>query len=282
MYCTDFIFDDKFASDFGWMIVSFNGGGDAVVSGGEVTFTVTKPPSNNKWSFHGSSFENQLTINFSISKIDCEVVNEEYWFSQEEQSALMKWLQKRDGYRWLAFDQNGFEDVWYNAQINPQPHYSNDGRVIGFDLSCVCDSPYGYSQEIEFQKTLGTSNNRYSSIFFDYSDLTGEIHPYTTIEAKGSGTLNVRFGVCSVDGNRNFNSYIYSKDVQVKNVTNGSIITFDENYGLIKGFNDLTNFNFVFPFIGNNDDSNYNIIENLSNFNVEIYMKYRMIRRVYV
>lgn len=283
MYCTDFIFDNKFASSMGFMICSFNDGDDNIVSGGEVTFTVSKPPSNNKWSFHGATHESQLTIQFSISKNNCDLSNDEYALSQEEQSASMRWLQKYDGFKWLAFDQDGFEDVWYNAQINLTPHYFA-GKLIGYDVLCTCDSPYGYSQEKEFSKTLGaySTNGRYSPIFLDYSDKEGEIHPYTTIKAKGSGELKVRFGVCNVNSSRNFTSYIYSKDVIIKNITSGTTVTLDEDYGLVTGFNDLTNFNFVYPFIGNNDDSNYNIIENLSNYEIEIYMKYRMVRRVYV
>lgn len=283
MYCTDFIFNNRFASDFGYMICSFNNGGDDVVSGGEVTFTVTKPPSNNKWTFHGSTHESQLVIQFSIAKNDCESSNNDYALSQEEQSAIMRWLQKYDGFKWMAFDQNGFEDVWYNVQINPQPHYVA-GVVIGFDLTCTCDSPYGYSPEREIKKTLDrySTDNRYSPVFIDYSDKEGEIHPHTIIKAKGNGELKLRSGVCNVNSSRNFESYMYSKDLSIKNITSGTTITLDEDYGLVTGFNDLTNFNFVFPFVGNNDESNYNIIENLSDFEVDIYMKYRMIRRVYV
>lgn len=279
MYCTDFIFNNTLASSMGLMICSFNGGDDAVVNGGEVTFTVSKPPSNNKWSFHGYTYESQLTIQFSIGKTECDNFDDDYALSQDEQSTIMRWLQKYDGFHWLAFDQDGFEDVWYNVQINPVPHYIS-GVVAGYDITCTCDSPYGYSQEIEISKTI--ASEQYSPIFIDYSDKEGEIHPYTEIKAKGNGEMQVRFGVCNVDDNRDFTSYLYSKDVIVSNVTNNTILTFDEDYSLFTGINDINNFNFTFPFIGNNDESRYNIIENMSGYPIEIYMKYRMIRRVYV
>lgn len=261
------------------MICSFNSGNDNVVSGGEVTFTVTKPPVNNKWSFHGSSFQTQLSIEFSISKMDCDLDDDEIYFTQHEQSDLMRWLQKTDGFRWLGFDQDGFEDVWYNVQINPRPHYFG-GRVVGFDCTCLCDSPYGYSPERCFTKILAVNGT--TPIFIDHSDIPGEIHPEVTIKANGNGNIQLRTGVCKINNNHEFSSYISSRDTIINSVTQGTEITLNEDYGLVTGFNDLTNFNFNFPFIGNSYESNYNMFKNLSDMSITITVKYRMIRRVYV
>ena len=43
-------------------------------------------------------------------------------FSQYEESMIMKWLAKTDGYRWIQFEQEGYEDIFYKVMINALPH----------------------------------------------------------------------------------------------------------------------------------------------------------------
>lgn len=176
MYCTDFVFNGERLSDHNLMICNFDGS-ESTQNGGDVTFITVKPPYSDKHTYYTYSYETPISLTFSICKNPCKTTDEDMCLNQDEQSYLKRWLQRADGYYWLAFDQDGFEDVWFNSKFNLQPHFI-DGRVVGYDVTVDTDSPYGYSQENknEFSIKVGDSYK-----IIDYSDSVGSIYPKTQI-----------------------------------------------------------------------------------------------------
>lgn len=265
MFCQDFIFNNEFLSSHGLMLCSFDNNMGSL-SGGDVTFITSKPPSADRFSHYASQFETPLSMTFQICKMGCNFKKQsDYHFTQEEQSDLYRWLQRLDGFHWLAFEQEGWEDVWFNAQFNLQPIYIA-GNVVGYDCTVLTDSPYAYSQEYSKQFELD-SNETFT--FKNYSDIPGPIFPYTVITPKSSGAIKLESGC---DGNK-----------LVTEITNASApVILDGNNDYIDGVSSLDNFNFYFPIIANTYTNIDTYFKNIGDIKIKVQIKYRYVRRVQV
>ena len=146
MFCTDFLFDGELLSDYGMIICTFDNG-DNSWSGGDITFNTQNTPSSDIQTFYTYSFDTPLSCQFSICKNPCLMNgSDDNYLTQEEYSRVARWLKRKDGYHWLQFNQEGYEDIYFNVKFDVQPHIIA-GRTAGFDLTMTCDSPYGYSKE---------------------------------------------------------------------------------------------------------------------------------------
>lgn len=264
MFCTDFVFNGERLSDHNLMICSFDGG-ETNQSGGEVTFVTIKPPYSDKHTYYTYNYESPISMTFSICKNPCKTTDsDDVFFNQDDQSYLKRWLQRTDGYHWLAFDQEGFEDVWFNSKFNLQPHFIN-GRVAGYDVTVDTDSPYGYSQ-FHRKKFVLSSGSSYDVI--DYSDKTGYLYPKIIITPTSDGMIEIESGCNN-----------YKKTTKILNAVANKCITLDKENNLIDGISNLNNFNFVFPIIANDYDD---ITSTFTNMGVDctLNIEFRYIRRV--
>lgn len=270
MYCTDFIFDNELLSDHGMIICSFDSNGDNSWSGGNITFTTQKAPFSDVQTFYTSSFESPLSSQFSVCKNPCLIndYNTDY-LTQEEYTDITRWLKRKDGYHWLQFNQEGYEDVYYNVKFDVQPREVK-GHTIGLDLTITCDSPYGYSREFDQKFTLSSSASSFRIV--NNSDLVGIIYPLITITPKSSGNLILNSGI---EGDM--------VQTQVKNVTSNSKIILDGKNDYYEGISDPNKFNYKFPVLDNayNDRNTYFKLVNGS-VDCDIILKYRYIRMVTV
>ena len=270
MYCTDFIFDNELLSDHGMIICSFDNNGDNSWSGGNITFTTQKAPFSDVQTFYTSSFESPLSCQFSVCKNPCLIndYNTDY-FTQEEYADITRWLKRKDGYHWLQFNQEGYEDVYYNVKFDVQPREIK-GHTVGLDLTVTCDSPYGYSREFDQKFTLSSSASSFKIV--NNSDLAGIIYPLITITPKSSGNLILNSGI---EGDM--------VQTQVKNVTSNSKIILDGKNDYYEGISDPNKFNYKFPVLDNayNDRNTYFKLVNGS-VDCDIILKYRYIRMVTV
>ena len=270
MFCTDFIFDNERLSDNGFIICNFDGS-ESSWSGGEVTFNTIKSPGSNNFTYYTSSYESPISFTFSICKNPCKVDSqEEMYLTQDDQSYIMRWLQKIDGYRWFAFDQDGWEDVWFNVQINLTTHYLN-GHVIGYDLVCTADSPYGYSQQHRKEFTLSNGSIDNEVEIKNYSDIVGSIYPKMTITPLGNGTIRLRSG-----------STNNQKITGIENAVKNSEIILDKNNDVILGIANMNNFNYEFPIMSNEYKDIRTRFANIGEMDIKVKIEYRFIRRVTV
>lgn len=241
MFATDFLFDNQRASDLGLMICSFDGNSEAA-TGGEIEYNVVKTPERDNFTFYGSQLNSVLTWNFSICKNPCK--NQNMFFDQYEESMIMKWLVKTDGYRWLQFDEDGYEDIFYKVCINSKPHQVI-GKTIGFDVTATSDCAYGFTDIIKKKSIL---NNFGSLKFTVHSDLNTMILPkiYMEVECTNMHIYNRKISITN-EGSSGVicNTMIFQNIIKPPSSKSG-IITINSDTGTVDGLNDPNNFNWNF------------------------------------
>ena len=257
----DFVFDGESLSEHGFIIGFFDS--EMNWSGGSVNFNVSKTPGSDKQHYYSSSFEEPLVATISICKNPCHDRNG-LVITQEEQANIMRWLVRTDGYHWLQFNTEEYEDVWYNCYINATPHIIK-GDLVGFDLTITTDSPYGYSKL--FKKQWDTSEPEFS--FKNYSNKPGIIYPRCTITPSSIGKISFSSG--------NDDSMVHT----VLNNTKGlDKIILD---GDIDEFTNISpnDFNFVFPVIRNTYYDNVTkFIKNSDSVDFTMDLEWRYIKWV--
>lgn len=261
MYCTNFIFDGELSEDYGIIICSFNGSNDSNVdAGSKIEFTTVSVPNSAKVLRTHAKYKEQLTISFSICKKPFE--DKEFAFTAEEQREIMRWLIRKD-FKYICFDSDGYENIFYNVQIHAE-HKRAGGELIGYNLTCTCDAPWGWSEEVIVN--LSSVNNK----LFDGSDEVGNIHPYTELTAISNGTV-------SIQNNET------GQKTEIKNCTSGEILTLSDMMHISSSKSNHTglydDFNWSFPEIQNtyySTDNEYTLT------NCTAIMKWRESRKAVV
>lgn len=264
MFATDFIFNSQHASDLGLVICSFDGEIDTA-SGGEVEFNVVKTPNRDKYTFLDSQINEVLTWSFSIMKNPCNNNTEELYLTQYEESAIAQWLIKRDGYHWMQFDQEGYEDIWYNVYCSSLTPYQVNGKTIGFNVTLTSDCGYGFTEEITKNITLN-ADNPYTLIV--HGDIAIYILPYITINGVGDFLIWNEY-----DEYQNLSN---GKETWFKNITEE--ITMDSDNDIIDGIDSPDFFSWYFLRLVNGMNEFYTDSSN----DIELTLTYREPRRVIV
>lgn len=267
MICTDFIFDGESLSDYGYVICSFDNNSISW-NGGEISFTTIKPPNSDKQIFYTAAQETPLSVTFDICKNPCYSTQEDMYITQKECSELYRWLQRTDGYHWLQFIQEDFEDIYYNSMINLEPYFIND-RMCGFKLTVTTDSPYGYGKMIHRHFVLNDDNSCYA--FQDYSDKPGSTYVKMTVIPLNDGDLTIETG-----------NDTYSKRTVIKNVISKNHIVLDGENDYFSGISNPNNFNFEFPVVVNTYKYRTSNFKKINGVDCEIEIEYRYKRRVIV
>ena len=259
MFATNFLFDGKWASDFGLIICSFDNELESA-SGGEVEFKTVQTPGNDKFVFYGSQFNSAISWNFSICKNPCR--NQCLCFDQYEESMIAKWLLKTDGYRYIQFNQEGYENVFYKVYFNISPHQIN-GRTVGFDLTATSNCAYGFSDVIRKKAHIKLNEPFKLNV---HSDINAYIYPIVKI--KGVGNFNL------TNNYDKMQNVLLGKASEFKNVN--SQIIMDSDNDTISGLSDPNDFNWYFIRLV---DGINEIATNSAN-DVEIEIQYRELRYI--
>lgn len=258
MFATDFFFNGQNASDLGLMICSFDGDLE-IASGGEIEYRTSKTPWRDTHTFYGSQFSSVISWNFSICKMPCKNTN--MYFDQYEESMIAKWLVKTDGYRYLQFDQDGYEDIYYNVCFNINPHQVN-GKTIGFDLTATSDCGYGFTGIIKRKSVIKSGTNFKLNV---HSDINTYILPLVKITGVGNFYINNT-------------SDKMQKESDFKNASSTKQIIMDSDCDSIQGIDNPNNFNWYFLRLVDG----MNEITTNSMMDVEIEIQYREPRYVKV
>ena len=132
MICTNFVFDNESLSDYGMIICTFDKSNGTSWSGGDITFNTQKAPSSDVQTFYTSNAGTPLSCSFDICKSPCLIEKDGIdYITQKEYSALSRFLKRRDGFHWLQFDNEGYEDIHFNSKFDMQP-YEIGGKTVGF------------------------------------------------------------------------------------------------------------------------------------------------------
>lgn len=179
MLVTDFEFAGQKASSWGLMPCSFdNTDSDTLSNGSKLTFSTAKPAKGDIWHYAGSQYNEQLTGTLEVTKKNCSGSYADNFFSLEELRAIMRWLNRKDGYHRLVLtidDMPGYEEIWFNAYINVSV-VEQAGLVVGLSLEITTDKPYGYfAERVAHMELSGTTN--LSGTILDMSDEIGISYP---------------------------------------------------------------------------------------------------------
>lgn len=183
--------------------------------------------------------------------------------TQQEYSALSRFLKRRDGYHWLQFDQYGYEDVYFNVKFDLEPKQIY-GDTIGFTLKMDTDSPYGYSREIVKKFSLSASNSYYKIV--NNNDSVGKLYPFTTITPYDNGNIIFTSGINDD-----------KVTTQINNVIKNQKIILDGDHDYFEGISNPNDFNYQFPILDNKyDDKNtfFYYVTNSVGFDIELQYRY--------
>jgi len=263
MYATDFLFNGRRASDFGLMICSFNGEPETV-TGGELEYNTAKSPQTDRFTFYGYQLNSVLAWNFSICKNPDQNTN--LYFNQYEESRILKWLIRTDGYNYIQFNQPGYEDIFYKVCINAVPHQIS-GRTAGFDLTVTSDCAYGFSDIIRRAGGINASTPLKLHI---QSDINTYILPELNLKSQGNDGFFIH----------NFKDEqlqlpILSKPIEFYHASKE--ITMDSDTEIITGLSNPNDFNW--QFLRLTDGMNFITTDSVSNIEIEIrYREPRFVR----
>ncbi len=245
MRATDFIYDGKKLSDFGFMIgtIDESSGSETVEVGSQITFDTSSHHNGTDWYLTSSHYDDCITFEISICKIPCK--NEDMEITIAEFRELVRWLNRK---QFLLFSFVSDTSIWHYASFNVQKR-EVDGKLYGLVLSTTTNAPFGFADEVTQTLTISSANG--SATFTDESDEIGLVYPKTVITCKSAGNLKIT------------NDMMQSPFL-VNNCSSGETITLSGKTLIIttsdSNHSVCDDFNFEFFQIGNSYDNRVNTI----------------------
>lgn len=260
---TDFIFDGRTLSSFGYILVMENT--DEAIDVSQITFSEIKGARNDRLYRAGYKYEQPYSGTYTIIKNFCENgTNPD--MTDEDISEMTRWLCRKQ-YKWFRFIDTDNNDIWYKGYFTVQKKEIGDS-VVGLNITFHSNAPYGFSQEIVSSYTVDEENSEFK--LFINSDEEGYIYPDVEVKLLQGGTFRLR-------------NATEGRITQLRNCEAGEIIKFygydvqqiesTKEHDYING-----EFNYKFPRLHNLYTINENIFE--CNLDCEITFKYREIRKV--
>lgn len=244
MYAIDFEYDGQYLSDYDMIICHFDySSGSATASAGsKISFGKVSRNFGKLYGLTNTSFDECVTTTFDICKnpdrfedySDRQITNDEY-------RDLMRWLNRREFLKFQVFDEDDKDrdTCYYNASFNIEKIKIGE-KLFGLRLTMESDRPFGYGQTLSVNYTF--ANSSVVKILIDMSDEVGYIYPDVQITCNSAGTLSI------------YNELL-DATTQIKNCSNGEIITLKGTEQIISSSNtshDICNdFNYEFFRIGN-------------------------------
>lgn len=276
---TDFIFDGKALSDFGYVFF-LEDEEEIVVS--NMTFTTIKGARTDSLKSIGYSYEEPYSTTFTIMKNPCVYDNDEQHLTRDDISEMVRWLSQKQ-FKWFRFiDDNDNDEIWYKAQIKINKATAGD-YCYGLQLVVTTNAPYGFTREIT--KTVNNLNNGDIIEIPINTDEFGEFYPNVNITINGSvaGSKDVSF--------KNITAYDEgaesSATTLVKNCINGEELDFwgegVMQFETTNASHDLEkDFDYRFPVLVATPGVSSNVIEiEIPNtITCNVTYKYRGIRKV--
>lgn len=254
MRAIDFEYDNRYLSDYGFIICDFNFGSGAneIDAGSTITFNKISRHSGKKYSLSSTQYDECITTSFDICKNPDIYDPEDMEISNDEYRDIMRWLNRREFLKFQVIDDgnDNFErdTCYYNASFNIDKIKINE-KLYGMRLKMETDKPFGYGQEQSVSWTFSDSN--VSKILSDISDEIGYIYPTVIITINRNGDLSL------------YNELENCTTV-IKNCKVGEVITLDGDTHIITTTyisHDVCNdFNYEFFRIGNTINNRNNRI----------------------
>lgn len=266
MYASNFEYDGKLLSDFGFMVCQFDGSGSTdTEKGSEIAFELASARNGMRKYVAGSSYKNTLSTTFQICKDPDFYRDSEMEVTNEEFRTLSRWLNRNEFLWFHSFDhcEPEKQKPWFRASFT-LGRIKIDETTYGIELEMTTDSPFGYGDEIV--KNLSFTGSGSSVILRDMNDEIGDTYPEMTITCRATGDLTLTDDItgCSCE---------------IMNCHNGEIITMSGDTMIITASrvtHDIANdFNYDFFHFGNTYDNRENTIT--SSIACDVELRYRPI-----
>lgn len=261
---TDFIFDGRTLSSFGYILIFENEEDTIDVS--NISFVEIKGARNDRSYRAGYKYDNNYSATYTIIKNPCDN-SDDLDMSDEDISELTRWLCRKQ-YKWFSFIDPDNNQVWYKGYFTVQKKEIGDS-LVGLAITLHTNAPYGFSGEIISTYLCNDDNNRQFQLMIN-SDEEGYIYPDIEIKLLEGGAFRLR-------------NATEDRTTVLLNCKEGEIIKlYGYDLQQIESDNEdhdyIYDFNYKFPRLHNLYTINENIWE--CSLNCEITFKYREIRKV--
>lgn len=242
MKASDFVYNNKKLSEFGFIICSFDGKGMETYDGIEITFNSVPTLNGTKSSLVSVVYEQNLEATIQICKNPCSGAALE--IEPHEYRNLMKWLNRKKFLK-LKFLDEYYLDVYFEAAFPKISRIEIDGKLYGLELNIITNSPHAFKEPKLITINNFERDGKHSVKDSSYEE--GYIYPYTEITIDESGDLSIH-------------NDLENRNVVIKNCIKGETITMD--YPIIsttESSHDIQNdFNWNFFRIANTYENNRN------------------------
>ena len=142
-----FTFDNITSDEYGLMVCEFDGNTPSDTTCGNIEFTLTSSPIQNRWYKSGNAnYSEAIKFEFQVMKQNFEPID------SYEYSAIARWLQRKDDYKEFTVTRLDYDTVHFNAQLNVSP-ISIAGDIMGIAITGITDAPFGFGQLITLKAT---------------------------------------------------------------------------------------------------------------------------------
>lgn len=264
MAFVDFEYAGQYLSDFGFMVCDFNSNDMNTISNSS-TLTLNTVPMNNgsKFLLTSSKYDECVSSTFSICKNVCDY--KDLSINVEENSRIMRWLNRKEFCKFKSMDDE-YLNIYFNSTFNVNRVVIN-GKLIGYELQMLTDSPFGYREPMEYSFLV--SNKDDVKMIIDTSDDIGFIYPHIEI-------------ILLEDGDLIITNEVENRKTEIKGCSKHEKITMD--YPIIKSnisnHNIMNSFNFEFFRIANTYDERINRI--FFSLPCEVFISYSPICKVVI
>lgn len=225
MKATDFEYDGKRLSDFGFIICDFNNKKGAVTTeiGGKIKFNKISYHNGRRHSLASTEYSDCIELTFDICKDPDRFDYESYEITDEEFQDIVRWLNQPYFLRMEFFNEEPFSrHEYYNASFNLSKITVGD-KLYGINLKMETDSPFAYGDEEIINVTMGEFEE-FASLYISEAFIVKSdcfVYPKLIIKCQEDGELGVGNANCAVDPN-DTDAYFTIRNCKV-----GEIITID-------------------------------------------------------
>jgi len=252
MEMIDFEYDGERASDYGLMIGSLNDPDEEVDIGNKITINKVKAQNSDKYYAVNSDYDDCLSLEIGVVKNPCH--GDDGYFTDTEINHIVQWLNRKSFYKFKPIyrDPNEFMDVFVEGTFNVDL-VKIGGSVVGFNLTLNTNSPYCYSEPVEFsysfyqilttenydELTVNTGDDTFLTDVSVKHTSTGDVVNEQILETEDSNELTVgadddiflidaSVEPAFTDSVSNENGYIYV-DAVINVWQDGDLIISNEN-----------------------------------------------------
>lgn len=251
MYALNFEYDNKFLSDYGFIICDFDSssGATTVSTGSKITFNTVPMRKGQNYSLTSTQYDECIQTTFDICKNPD--IYDDLRITDDEYRELIRWLNRKEYLKFQILDDEIFNErgtCYYEASFNIDKIKIRE-ILYGIKLTMETNKPFGYGQKQYISWNISDISKSY--LIRDISDEIGYTYPYVIITCNANGDLVIH------------NETENCKTI-IKNCKNGEVIKIDGTNQIISSSYDnhdiCNDFNYEFFKISNTINRRKNMI----------------------